>query len=114
MENKVLYNLDKIISVYVYKKKVNRWFEDFKPKGYYWWKIFGVIPLFKYHLKENTFNYVSDRVTEDEVIELTDNHCYIENEIVYYNPTSIYILLEMIPQVISALRLRNSLRILMI
>ena len=31
MENKVLYNLDKIISVYVYKKKVNRWFEDFKP-----------------------------------------------------------------------------------
>lgn len=24
MENKVLYNLDKIISVYVYKKKVNR------------------------------------------------------------------------------------------
>lgn len=27
MENKVLYNLDKIISVYVYKKKVNKWFE---------------------------------------------------------------------------------------
>ena len=56
MENKVLYNLDKIISVYVYKKKVNRWFEDFKPKGYYWWKIFGVIPLFKYHLEHNTNN----------------------------------------------------------
>ena len=86
MENKVFYNLDKIISVYVYKKKVNRWFDDFKPKGYYWWKILGIIPLFKYHLEENTFNYVSDRVTEGEVIVLTDNHCYIENEIVYYKP----------------------------
>ena len=86
MENKILYNLDKIISVYVYTKKINRLFYHFKPKGYYWWKIFGIIPLFKYHLEENTFKYVSDRVTEDEVIELTDNHCYIENEIVYYKP----------------------------
>lgn len=86
MENKILYNLDKIISVYVYTKKINRLFDHFKPKGYYWWKIFGIIPLFKYHLEENTFKYVSDRVTEDEVIELTGNHCYIENEIVYYKP----------------------------
>ena len=86
MENKILYNLDKIISVYVYTKKINRLFYHFKPKGYYWWKIFGIIPLFKYHLEENTFKYVSDRVTEDEVIELTGNHCYIENEIVYYKP----------------------------
>lgn len=85
MENRVLYNLDKIVSIGIYPKKVNRFYSDYQEKGWKWWRLFGKIPLFKYYVDKPRYRCIMNWVYEDE-ISSTEEYCYSENGVVYYKP----------------------------
>lgn len=85
MENKVIYNLDKIVSVRIYPKKVNGFYADYQEQGWRWWRLFGKIPLFKYYVDKPRYKCIMNWVNEDEISSVEKN-CYSENGVVYYKP----------------------------
>lgn len=81
-----LYNLQNIVQICTYNKRRNHWYNLYRKKGWNWWKMFGVIPLFKYYTKEDLYSMILDNDLIEKDILYNHPECYIENNNVYYKP----------------------------
>lgn len=83
-------NPAQITTIYVYPKECNVGYECIKKKGKHWWKLFGVIPIFQYNLKEDLYHVGDFRwIFKSQVEEeLKGSGSYMDDSgIVYYYPS---------------------------
>lgn len=48
-------NLKQVVTIYIYRKERDFNYHFYRKKGMYWWKLFWLIPIFKYTLEEDCY-----------------------------------------------------------
>lgn len=78
------YNLNHIVCIDVYRNRLYPFYRT-KKKGFYWWKLFGIIPIIKLYRKENVYYNIVTRETlyRKDILSNEDLTINKDGEVVY-------------------------------
>lgn len=80
------YNLNNINCISIYSNRPYPFISS-KKKGYYWWKLLGIIPIIRLYRKKTIYHNIITQETFTEEDILLDNNLTIDkNEEVIYKP----------------------------
>lgn len=83
---KTIFNADQIIAIRTFTNKRCPWYELHRTAGTHWWKLFGIIPIYKYTLTQNTYHTPFDHGNAEPLSSEYKDLCIGADGEVYYKP----------------------------